>query len=77
MKDKRVNRLILLCSFIYFTSYITRINYGAVIAEMVTSTGLTKSALSIALTGCSVAYGAGQLISGYFHRAFDKRTYES
>jgi OPA family glycerol-3-phosphate transporter-like MFS transporter len=33
---------------------------------MVTSTGLTKSALSIALTGCSVAYGAGQLISGYF-----------
>ena len=55
-----------LFAFTYFISYITRINYGAVISEMVTQTGLAKSELSVALTGCAITYGVGQLISGYF-----------
>lgn len=62
---KQVNRFILLCAFVYFISYVTRINYGAVLSEMVTSTGLSKSALSVALTGSFITYGAGQLVSGY------------
>lgn len=63
---KNIRALSLLCAFIYFVSYITRINYGAVIAEMVTSTGFAKSTLSVALTGSFITYGAGQLVSGYF-----------
>lgn len=63
---KQANCYILLCTFIYFVSYITRINYGAIISEMVTSTGLSKSALAAALTGSFITYGTGQLISGYF-----------
>lgn len=62
---KQINRFIFLCAFIYFISYVTRINYGAVLSEMVTSTGLSKSALSVALTGSFITYGAGQLVSGY------------
>lgn len=62
---KQVNRFIFLCAFIYFISYVTRINYGAVLSEMVTSTGLSKSALSVALTGSFITYGAGQLVSGF------------
>ena len=65
-EKKKVSRFIFLCSFIYFISYVTRTNYGAIIAEMVTSTGQSKSALAYALTGSFITYGAGQLISGYF-----------
>jgi len=70
---KQINKLAYLCAFIYFVSYITRINYGAVVSEMVTSTGLAKSTLSMALTGSFITYGAGQLISGYFGDRFQPK----
>ena len=50
--------------FTYMASYITRINYGAVILEMVYATGYGKAALSMALTGSFITYGAGQIVSG-------------
>lgn len=71
--QKEENTLIWLCAFIYFISYITRINYGAIIAEMVTSTGLLKSTLSWALTGSFITYGLGQTVSGYFGDKFQPR----
>lgn len=49
----------------YFISYITRINYGAVLVEMVATTGFGKTALSVALTGSFITYGLGQVISGF------------
>lgn len=61
---KRVYAVICLFMFTYMVSYITRINYGAVIVDMVRSTGYTKSALSMALTGSFITYGAGQIVSG-------------
>lgn len=63
---KQATLIILLCSVIYMISYVTRNSYNAIISEMVTSTGLPKSALSAALTGAFITYGIGQLISGYF-----------
>lgn len=54
-----------LMTFVYFTSYITRINFGAIIQEIITDTGFLKSELSIVLVGLSVFYGAGQLITGF------------
>jgi len=62
---KAVTILTILCSVAYFVSYITRVNYGAVLIEMVNAEGFTKTAASMALTGSFVTYGAGQLISGY------------
>ena len=62
---KSVNSLVLLLMITYTISYLTRINYGAVISEIVTAEHITKAAASIALTGSAVTYGAGQLISGY------------
>ena len=62
---KQIRRFVFLCAFIYFISYVTRTNYGAVLSEMVTSMKLTKSELSVALTGSFITYGAGQLISGF------------
>lgn len=61
---KQVNRLALLFSLVYMTSYITRINYGAIISAMEASTGFSKSTLSMALTASAITYGVGQIISG-------------
>ena len=61
---KEVNRLALLFSITYMVSYITRINYGAVISQMVIDTGISKSLLSLALTGSFITYGIGQIFSG-------------
>lgn len=56
---------IFLCCLVYFTSYMTRINYGATIAEIIAATGVTKAYAGIAVTGAFITYGIGQLISGY------------
>ena len=55
----------LLFASAYFVSYLTRINFGAVISEMESATGFTKDVLSISVTGSFITYGIGQLISGY------------
>ena len=58
-------RLAWLFAYVYFASYVTRINFSAVIQEVVTSTGFEKSALSIILVCMSVSYGLGQIINGW------------
>ena len=62
---RHTNNFIVLCSLTYFISYLTRINYGAVIVEIVRTEGITKSAASLATTGSFITYGLGQIISGY------------
>lgn len=65
LKDKKaVNKMIFLFMITYMVSYITRINYGAIISEMENATKLSKSLLSMAITGSFVTYGTGQIISG-------------
>ena len=62
---KSVRRNILLLSTIYMVSYLTRVNFGVVIYEMVLDTGYEKAVLSTAVTGAFITYGAGQLLSGW------------
>ena len=57
--------MVLLCILVYFVSYLTRINYGAVILEIVQAEGILRSLASLALTGSFITYGVGQLIAGY------------
>ena len=61
---KQINRLAILFMLTYMVSYMTRINYGAIVAEMVVETGISKPMLSLALTGSFITYGIGQIISG-------------
>lgn len=63
---RQIKLIVFLFAVTYMVSYITRINYGAVISEMVTSTGYSKSMLSMAVTGSFITYGIGQVISGIF-----------
>ena len=62
--QKEINRLVRLFIFTYMVSYITRTNYGAIVSEMESATGISRSLLSLAPTGSFITYGAGQIISG-------------
>lgn len=56
--------LAVLFTLTYMVSYITRINYGAIISEIETSTQLPRSILSMAVSGSFITYGLGQIVSG-------------
>lgn len=56
--------MVWLFTLVYFVSYITRINYGAIISEMEAATALPRTMLSMAVTGSFITYGIGQIISG-------------
>ncbi len=62
----------------YTVSYLTRINYGAVLVDMVASTGCTKPELSMAMTGSFVTYALGTVLCGLsipaWNGKFDKET---
>ena len=51
---------------VYLASYLTRINYGAVLTEMLKDTGFAKDQLSLPVTLAFITYGAGQVVSGIF-----------
>ena len=61
---KQIQKITYLFMITYMVSYITRINFGAIVSEMVNDTGISKSMLSLSLTGSFVTYGVGQIISG-------------
>lgn len=57
----------------YFVSYLTRINFAAIISVMVSATGYSKAILSIAVTSSFVTYGVGQCISGFMGDRFSPK----
>ena len=60
LSSKRgVTFLALLCSSVYFISYISRINLSAVLVEVVASGFAPQTTAALALTACSITYGAG------------------
>ena len=59
-----------LCTGVYFTSYVSRINLAAVMVELIQSGFTGKQTGALALTACSITYGTGQLISGWMGDRF-------
>lgn len=70
---KSAARIIFLLSSVYFVSYLTRNSYNVVITQLVRDTGLGQSALALCVTGSLIAYGAGQLVSGFFGDRFQPK----
>ena len=62
---KQIRLLILLCTLAYLTSYVTRVDLSAALVEVVQSGMAAKEVAAMALTVCSVTYGAGQVLSGW------------
>jgi len=63
--QKAAARFIFLCAAVYFFSYVSRINYGAVLVSIIQTEGYSKPDASAALTGLFITYGLGQFVSGY------------
>ena len=64
-EKKPGNLLTAMLGIVYFTSYISRLDYATVLAEIVVSEGVLKSEAALATTACFITYGVGQLISGW------------
>ena len=61
---KKAHGLAILFTVTYMVSYITRINFGAIISEIESDTQISRTMLSMAVTGGFITYGIGQLVSG-------------
>lgn len=62
---KHYIQLTALCTAVYFTSYVSRIDLAAVMVELIQCGFAEKSVVALALTVCSVTYGLGQIVSGW------------
>lgn len=74
MQKKKLSPAVWLCallSLLYFTSYITRLNFSASIAEMVSVGVFTKNQGGVIGTALFFTYGFGQIISGVLSDKFD------
>lgn len=62
---QRFRRLTALCTYVYFISYLSRINLAASMVEIVRSGFAEETLAALALSVNAITYGAGQIISGY------------
>ena len=60
----RVRRFAWIMMLIYFASYLTRINFTVMLVVVCSELNLTKLDLATVITGLTVSYGAGQIVSG-------------
>lgn len=63
-KSRRIPPVVILCSFVYLVSYLGRLSFSSVMVEMIEE-GFDKTLIAIPVTGLSITYGLGQLVSGY------------
>ena len=61
----RYRLLVALACVLYFTSYITRLDFNAALASIVENTAMTKSQAGLIGTALFFSYGFGQIISGF------------
>lgn len=64
LDHKKAKGLAILFTITYMVSYITRINFGAIISEIEADTQISRTLLSTAITGSFITYGTGQIVSG-------------
>lgn len=65
VSEKNSKRLMVLGAAAYFTSYLTRINFAAVIAAIIQDGYIDKTSAGAVTTVGFITYGVGQLISGW------------
>ncbi len=73
LDSKNSKNLIYLCSLAYFVSYLTRINFAAVIAAIISDGYIEKAAAGAVTTVGFITYGVGQLISGKLGDRYDPK----
>lgn len=64
----------ILCCLVYFTSYLTRVNYSAALVELAQSLHLSNQIAGMAVIGLFITYGIGQPICGFLGDRIEPRT---
>ena len=72
-RKRKAGKLVLLCALTYFVSYITRVDLAAVLVAVQENDFASQQQAVLALTLTALAYGAGQLVSGWLGDRFDPR----
>ena len=54
-----------LCCLVYFASYLTRLDFAAVLVEFIQAEGVARTQAAVITTASLATYGCGQLISGW------------
>lgn len=73
LDSKNSQKLIFLCTLAYFVSYLTRINFAAVIAAIIADGSIEKAAAGAVTTVGFITYGAGQIVSGKLGDRFNPK----
>lgn len=63
--SQSTKKIAYLLAVVYFTSYCMRVNLAVMLVKICSEMQVEKSALAIVITGLTVAYGTGQIISGF------------
>ena len=61
---KRAKAIAWSCTLVYFASYLMRINFAVMLVKICSDMQVNKTDLAIVVTGLTIAYGTGQIISG-------------
>ncbi len=61
---KGVRAIAWMSTLVYFTSYLLRKNLGVMLVKVCLDMDVKESAFAIVLTGLTIAYGSGQIVSG-------------
>lgn len=72
-KNAYNGRLFLLCWIAYFSTYICRLNFSAVMPELLGSGSFTQSQTAAVSSAFFICYGIGQLFSGILGDRFSPR----
>lgn len=60
----RAKKIAWVFALLYFSSYLMRINFAVMLVKVISEMQVEKTALSVVVTGLTIAYGTGQVISG-------------
>jgi len=63
--SKKAKAITLLCTLVYFASYVMRINFAAIMVKVGADMNVPKTSLAIVVTALTIAYGSGQIVSGF------------
>ena len=61
---KRARVIAWMCTLVYFASYLMRINFSVMMVKICSDMQVAKTDLAVVVTGLTIAYGVGQIISG-------------
>ncbi len=67
----KIQKYTMLFCLVYFTSYITRINYATALIDIAGTLEISNSLAGIPVSLSFISYGFGQLLSGYFGDKFN------